>query len=81
MKALFHIRHSEQRMADFMLWAPAMMRLFEKSTNYCSHFSFNFAFQLCSKMEMPELADIPEFKTNSDRVKNRETLLAKFAEK
>jgi len=32
-------------------------------------------------MEMPELANNPEFKTNSDRVKNREKLLAKFAEK
>ena len=40
-----------------------------------------FAIQLCTKMDMPELAESPDFKTNSDRVKNREKLLAKFHEK
>jgi len=32
-------------------------------------------------MEMPELANNPEYTTNSDRVKNRENLLKKFKEK
>lgn len=32
-------------------------------------------------MEMPELANNPEYATNSDRVKNREKLLKKFKEK
>ncbi|CAK5014554.1 unnamed protein product [Meloidogyne enterolobii] len=36
---------------------------------------------LCTKMEMPELANNPEYATNSDRVKNREKLLKKFKEK
>nr|CAD2167769.1 unnamed protein product [Meloidogyne enterolobii] len=36
---------------------------------------------LCTKMEMPELANNPEYTTNSDRVKNREKLLKKFKEK
>uniref|UniRef100_A0A915LRS3 CoA transferase n=1 Tax=Meloidogyne javanica TaxID=6303 RepID=A0A915LRS3_MELJA len=37
--------------------------------------------KLCTKMEMPELANNPEYATNSDRVKNREKLLKKFKEK
>ncbi|KAF7632436.1 hypothetical protein Mgra_00008131 [Meloidogyne graminicola] len=37
--------------------------------------------ELCTKMEMPELANNPKYATNSDRVKNREELLNKFKEK